>query len=400
MKEHPIPQDITNYRFHIIGSMTLKQFLEIGAGVVFAAILYKLALPAFIKWPAMIFSAGLGAAAAFLPIEERPLDHWIITYFRVLFKPTQFYWRREPKIPFVFTESSTPSLTPLEPELDLAPMRRERMKEYMASLKPSARELDAYDLDNSARVQTILESFSEVSVVQNTTIRPQYEKPDLTPRIRTLRKSDANQNIEFINMGSDFSIESAPQEIQVAYPSETQIVLPDVVIQGQLDAQLAPDQVASNVKIAQSPLVQIESEGALISSSQNSSVINLTQDQISEMIQPTPNTPNEIVQPNQEAMFNTNLPFPSAPTEPNKLVGMVLTNNGELVPGAVVEVRNNLGMVERVVKTNALGQFFITTPLRNGKYVVSIESDGFTFPQSALDITGSILQPLEVRAVA
>ena len=34
MREHPIPQDITGYKFHIIGSMTLKQFLEIAIGVI------------------------------------------------------------------------------------------------------------------------------------------------------------------------------------------------------------------------------------------------------------------------------------------------------------------------------------------------------------------------------
>jgi hypothetical protein len=38
MKEHPIPQDITNYRFHIVGSMTLKQFGECAAGVIIALI--------------------------------------------------------------------------------------------------------------------------------------------------------------------------------------------------------------------------------------------------------------------------------------------------------------------------------------------------------------------------
>ena len=85
MQEHPIPQDITGYKFHIIGSMTLKQFGEVFLGVIIAGILFKTNLIAVIKWPLIMMSVGLGAAAAFLPIEERPLDHWIITFFRVLY---------------------------------------------------------------------------------------------------------------------------------------------------------------------------------------------------------------------------------------------------------------------------------------------------------------------------
>ena len=55
MKQHPIPQDITNYRFHLIGSMTLKQFAEVAAAVIVSLIVYATNLPGIIKWPLIIF---------------------------------------------------------------------------------------------------------------------------------------------------------------------------------------------------------------------------------------------------------------------------------------------------------------------------------------------------------
>ena len=71
--------------------------------------------------------------------------------------------------------------------------------------------------------------------------------------------------------------------------------------------------------------------------------------------------------------FNANLPFPSKPTLPNKLVGMVLTPDNNLITDAIVEVQTIDGNIVRAVKSNALGQFTITTPLKDGEYIISVE---------------------------
>ena len=102
MKEHPIPQDITNYRFHIVGSMTLKQFGEVAIGVALAFFIYQTNLINIIKWPLIFLAFGGGLAAGFVPIEERPLSHWITTFLTILYKPTQFFWKRMYNIPPAF----------------------------------------------------------------------------------------------------------------------------------------------------------------------------------------------------------------------------------------------------------------------------------------------------------
>src|SRR3990167_3191663 len=97
MEQHPIPQAITAYRFKLVGDMTLKQFLELAAGVVSAWILFNSPTNILIKWTLGPFLAFFGFALAFLPIEDRPLDHWIINFFRSIYSPTPYFSSQKPK---------------------------------------------------------------------------------------------------------------------------------------------------------------------------------------------------------------------------------------------------------------------------------------------------------------
>ena len=86
MEQHPIPQNVTKYQFHLIGDMTIKQFLMLGGGIVLAFISFKLTiLPTFLRLPLAGIFAGGGAALAFVPFEERSLDIWLINFFRAIY---------------------------------------------------------------------------------------------------------------------------------------------------------------------------------------------------------------------------------------------------------------------------------------------------------------------------
>lgn len=87
---HPIPQNVTNFEFHLVGDMTLKQFGYLAAGLGFAFLVFTTlsTVQPIIAWPLIVISAILGVAFAFLPIQERPLDHWVAAFFKAIFKPT------------------------------------------------------------------------------------------------------------------------------------------------------------------------------------------------------------------------------------------------------------------------------------------------------------------------
>jgi len=95
MEQHPVPQPISSYEFRLIGSMTLKQFAKLGANCLVALIFYALPLPTFLKWPLIFFFVILGVGMAFVPFNERPLDVWITSFFKKIFSPTQYLWRKD-----------------------------------------------------------------------------------------------------------------------------------------------------------------------------------------------------------------------------------------------------------------------------------------------------------------
>ena len=96
MEQHPIPQNISSYRFRLIGEMTLEQFGKVAAGCIIAFILYSLPLPGLVKWFLIILSASSGALLAFVPFEGRPLEIWIISFVKSIYSPTEYVWKKTP----------------------------------------------------------------------------------------------------------------------------------------------------------------------------------------------------------------------------------------------------------------------------------------------------------------
>ena len=115
MDNHPIPQDVTGFQFKLIGSMTIKQFAYVMAGVILAVILYYLPLPEpfgiLLKMFFIPLFGGTGIALAFIPIEGRPIDVMLGNFFRALFMPNQFVYHKTGRLlSFSSLPPSTPSL--------------------------------------------------------------------------------------------------------------------------------------------------------------------------------------------------------------------------------------------------------------------------------------------------
>ena len=101
MDQHPVPQNISSYEFHLVGDMTLKQFFQLAGGIAVAAVLYRLPLPFFIKWPVMALSVLMGIMLAFVPVSGRPFSQWIMAFIKAIYSPTEFHWSEtsQPRLP-------------------------------------------------------------------------------------------------------------------------------------------------------------------------------------------------------------------------------------------------------------------------------------------------------------
>lgn len=140
MEQHLIPQQISSYEFRLVGDMTLKQFAEVAGGCLLAIILYASPLPGYIKWPFVLLFAIAGIGMAFVPIEERPLETWVLAFLKTVYSPTQFLWRKGAEIPEVFEERAV-AVAPIAPIL--APGGdKKRLAEYLSTLAEEKNILD------------------------------------------------------------------------------------------------------------------------------------------------------------------------------------------------------------------------------------------------------------------
>lgn len=119
MEQHPVPQQISSYEFRLVGDMTLKQFAQVAGGCLVALLFYASPLPGLFKWPLVILPAFAGAAFAFLPFEERPLQTWVIAFLKAVYSPTQFIWQKRGQKPQIFEEKTPseakPPVSPISP---------------------------------------------------------------------------------------------------------------------------------------------------------------------------------------------------------------------------------------------------------------------------------------------
>lgn len=159
MQDHALPQDVTGYKFHIIGNMTLKQFGEVAAGCIVGFLLYQTNLTPILKYPLVVIAAGAGAMVAFVPIEERPLDQWITAFFSALYRPTQYYWKRLVRIPEPFLYQPKSTMRTVVEDVDLTPARRQRVKDYLRSIDDKPSVADQFDQYTDQRLTEVMGEF-------------------------------------------------------------------------------------------------------------------------------------------------------------------------------------------------------------------------------------------------
>jgi len=93
MEQHPIPRQITTFEFKLIGFLTLKQFIYL---VIFPTgyIVFRLFPIPLLNILFGLMVAGIGAALAFVPINDRPMEVWIRNLIKRLTGPTQYFFQK------------------------------------------------------------------------------------------------------------------------------------------------------------------------------------------------------------------------------------------------------------------------------------------------------------------
>ena len=339
METHPIPQQISSYQFRLVGDMTLKQFFQLGGGALVGLLIYSTGLHPFIKWPLILFSVSLGAALAFLPFEERPLSRWIIAFFRSVYSPTIYLWQKnQAGYKFFQDEEMAQAQAPQT-------QAEQKVEEYLKKV-PTENEgaLNKLESGEENFLSRILGLFRQGNVV--------------------------------IKEGQ------SSNQAQVATPTPTPVVINQAPVRPQ--TVVVPTTQPKSFR----PKIVVEEK---IAETQPNAQPSLSLQQVTPILKETPKA-------SQQAQFSAEAAPPLPPTIPNTITGQVLDQNGKIIEGAILEIRDIAGRPVRAIRSNKLGHFMIVTALANGQYDIITEKEGYEFEPATFEAKGEIIPPILIRA--
>ena len=426
MEQHPIPQDIKSFQFKLIGDMTLRQFAFLAGGLVIAYIAFILPLHPLIKWSVILSSSLFGVGCAFFPINEQPLDRWVVAFFKAIFSPTQRVWKKSVEPPAYMTFASTQT-KPSSPVLPVTE-DREKLKKYLASLPKKTEEaLDEEEKKFLSKIQPFL-SPGEDKVLPKT-IEDKTQKPSLaageiplTQPILKIRDPATAAPKHILSLsGARVRKLGKPKSGQLpkAVPVEIPATplpkpsLPPKVIFSQTEeiTKMARGEVAKAKRLeeyqGEIEKLKAEKEHLLKDSRLKQEETRKARAAAAKMTRrPQPKTlPKEKPAPSKpsEAPALTvsrikKLVLPKITDRPNIINGIIADREGRLLETVVIVIKDQGGTPVRALKTNPLGQFATATSLPNGAYSVEAEKEGYQFDIIYQEAKGRVLPPLEIRA--
>lgn len=351
MGPHPVPQNISSFQFHLVGDMTLKQFIYLATGVGIAYLLFVFFVSSYpvIVWPFIVISAGTGAAFAFLPIGSRPLDHWTGAFFKAIYSPTQRYWvkgnvkyNEEPLFNsrYLMYVSGAQPVKTREVLRNAMPGQQTNQIKAAPSFKEPVEELSLATLPSSEELKKTVDLARQAQALQVQIIQTE----------RTLNQIKAATS------------KSSP--IPIDYSMEVTKILSDLQklvtqaneIRSQLDAiNPAKDTREPEMKQLREKIRIVTSE-----------------------------------KPKQTQIALT--------TFPNVISGIVKDQKDNYLEGVVAVIYDKEGLPVRALKTNKLGQFSGSTPLSNGTYTLELEKDNYSFDVLQIQLDGGVMPPLLITA--
>ncbi len=336
MEQHPIPQQISSYQFRLVGDMTLKQFFQLAGGFLIGLIFYSSPIIGIIKWPFAIFSVIIGAALAFVPLEERPLERWIYAFFKAIYAPTEYYWKKNAVTEKFFQDETPTQAAPATPQ-------EAALKDYLATANQKTGPLAKLE----GAEQGFLATLTGIFMGTNAPKTPTPITP--LPMLQT----------------------SAPT-IAAPVEAKKEIEIP----------QSVPVRVVQN----NTPHMVVEEKPV----ETNTSTPEITMEHVAPLI-----AGEEIISTRQ-AMFSVDAAPPNPPTTPNVIVGQIVDQDRKIVEGAIMEIKDSAGRPIRALRSNKAGHFITITPLENGRYAIVTEKDGYEFPPINFDAVGVLIPPILV----
>lgn len=439
MEEHAVPQDITGFKFKLVGDMTIKQFGELAFGAVCAYIIYASGLYPIFKWPLVVFFASFGVALAFLPISERPLDVWLINFFRAIYRPTYYVWKKDVTARVVsendfmpgFVTTAAPDAakgqlqtTSAPPPWPYAPDKKEPVTtkqeesvvkkvedgsvEPVASItnppqEAASKVLSVEDLMKQRQSATLPPAMN-TSKTENKISEPSPTKivPTEGPKNETTTPFTVDQLVALRQQKQVNNEQSATQalsegEKQIA---EQANIVKELMIQiDELKNKIALRQVTNQDESAKQ---LTELLGKRMQASEKLSALRKQVSDARVSAVAVPEYKEPIKSPAKVRVVEKIVPQQPATIKltdlPNVINGLVTDTANKPIEGAILVIKDQSGNSIRAFRTNKIGQFIVSTPMQNGTYILELEKNGFNFDTLEVTLSGQVLAPLTIKA--
>lgn len=224
MEQHPVPQNVTTFQFRLIGDMTLKQFGYLAGGAMLGYIFYRLPFPTFIGLPGGVCLFLLGFGFAFVPVEERPMDVWFLSFIKSIYSPTLYVWQREKPIPEPAETNAATKVTSPAPQVlknaKQPPAPAEQTTSYIQTAKPAATTVPPPKPVSSAVIHEANKRSAGAAPVQTTNIPP-APPPPVLPKPAAgviLPQSETAKKTAGFNIFSWFTSLFAPKKAATPAP--------------------------------------------------------------------------------------------------------------------------------------------------------------------------------------
>ncbi len=420
MEQHPVPQNVTTFQFRLIGDMTLKQFGYLCAGGILAFISYKLPLPFFFTWPATVGFALLGIGFAFVPVEERPMDVWVFSFFKSIYSPTQYIWTQEaPKIPkpkvvpvakpvaapvTTTTHTATPSAPPQQNQ-----NQNPNSHSILSGLFGQATQPTKTATSTPTQSHVIAHAPKPSFMAQlNTWMNPPKHTVATHQQTLPAAPTAPAPSVTGKHIETPVTVQhAAPSNADTARVQQEMTKLEGTV--SQLKSELATRTMTDDrIVELQKQLTDLLSERSQmeneLSKLRRTMIEQANAAPVSPPTQQEQHTTTQSQQPTisvintQAAAIKSGLP--RLTTTPNVITGIIKDNTNNFLPAILVTVTNRENIPMRALKTNKLGQFAASTPLPNDVYIIEAEDPRgrFTFDRVQITLNGAVVPAIEIVA--
>lgn len=416
MEQHAVPQDITGFKFKLVGDMTIKQFGELAGGAVIAYIFYASGWHPIFKWPLVFFFGFMGFALAFLPIEERPLDIWIINFFKSIYQPTLYIWKKVAVVPTTASALNMTTTSLVMANLQPAPSQpATQLWPFSKQSPPTAAKTPAPQPDHPVQTPVVPAPAKPSAEPTPTTPAPQtlsIEDLQVLRDQKTKELEQAQNKLETVtnDVKADTYVASKPNIVTVddlAHRRDEKRQSDEVALRELLDQnRKLVDQIESAkvrvLALQGADTNQLETQLDNLSKQHDDLDAKITQlrDQLEGKKADTntgsddSQTANSQVRISQTPTRQSDISLTDVPDIIN---GLIFNEQGVPLDSTILTIKDKVGNSIRALKSNQVGQFIASTPLEKGTYYLEFERPGYKFDVLEITLSGQLIRPIEVK---